>query len=100
MAIVPIFIRVHEDTANEVRRDMEIRELMRLDDEMREARKRARIEKEEADKRRKKEEAERKINSEYEAAKRRNPYDYKIMPEGWSIFGQQDFSIITEYYDE
>lgn len=92
---IPIFIHVREKSDKELREEIERedrwKKILEADRKREEERKR-RIE----DEKRQKEEDERKrIDSEYEAEKRKNPWDFQFMPEGWSIFGQTFFGPIS-----
>ena len=40
-----------------------------------------------------------RIDREYREAEKKDPWDFQILPEGWSPFGQIYIPIITEYYD-
>lgn len=94
--IVPIFIHTHERSDKEIREEMERNarweKMMREEEEMAERRKREEKER----KRREKEERIRRFNEEYEEDRRKNPWNYQILPEGWSIFGT-GLQIISEY---
>lgn len=85
--ILPIFIHIHEKTEKEIREEMEEnrkwREAIKRDNEIQLARERERKEEE----RRLREEIKRKLDDEYYNNKNKNPWEYSILPEGWSIFG-------------
>ena len=99
MGIIPIFIYRDRKSDKELReereRDRRWREMMEAEEEERERRKRE----EELRKFLKEMDERKKAEEEYREAERKNPWDFKILPEGWSPFGQWYFPIITEYYD-
>ena len=93
MGIIPIFIYVHDKSDLELRREME--RDARWNKMMEEEREKERLRKEE-EKRKKlemKKEQERLLRARVEEDIRKNPWQYKILPEGWSIFGQRYITI-------
>lgn len=89
MAIIPIFIHVHEKSDKEIREEMELdARWKKMMDEERE-KERLCKEKEKRRKLREKEEREREIRRKIELDMHRHPWQYQILPEGWSIFGQR-----------
>ena len=81
--ILPIFIHIHEKTDEEIRQDRKWQELIEKDKKIQLARERELKEEE----RRHREEIKRKLDDEYYDNKNKNPWEYSILPEGWSIFG-------------
>ena len=86
--IVPIFIHVREKSDKEFREEMERDARMRRAIEEDEARERERKRRAEFEKQQKIEAERRRLDKEYEEARRKNPWDFQFMPEGWSILGQ------------
>ena len=89
MAIVPIFIHIKEKSDKELReemkRDARWNKLMR--------------EEEERERQRKEEEKrlmEKKANEWWWNLENTNEWETRLLPEGWSMFGQQTFQIISE----
>ena len=87
----PIFIYVKErvKTEEERRRERKWEEERRRREEearYREQQERERIEDE---KRRVREAKEKALNDAYYEARRRNPWDFKFLPEGWDFLGQR-----------
>ena len=99
MAIIPIFIYRDRKSDKELReeweRDRRWRKMMEAEEEERERRKRE----ERLRKFLKELDEKEKAEKEYREAVGKNPWDFQILPEGWSPFGQWYFPIITEYYD-
>lgn len=94
MIVIPIFIHVHEKSDKELREEMK-REA-RWHKLMEEDEKRKR-EREYQEKLRKEEEKRKKqeaIEAEYRRMERENPWDFMILPEGWSIFGQTNIQVL------
>lgn len=95
MAIVPIPIFIRERTDEELRADSERRREIWREEEAEARRERKRIEA----KKRKKMEAkmarEKELEEAYDKLKRENPWETKILPEGWTIWGQTTFPIIN-----
>ena len=96
MSIIPIFIHVREKSEKELREEMERDERMRKAIEEDEARERERKRRAEFEKQKQKEAERKRIDDEYYAERRKNPWDFQFMPEGWSIFGQTFFGPISE----
>ena len=97
MAIIPIFIPVYRKTDKELQEEMERdrrwNALMEKEREEQERRKREA----ELEKKLKIEEERKKLNDWYEDLRRKDEWDTQFLPEGWTIFGQARFSVITEY---
>lgn len=97
MAIIPIFIPVYRKTDKELQEEMERdrrwNALMEKEREEQERRKREA----ELAKKLKIEERRKKLNEWYEDLKRKDEWDTQFLPEGWTIFGQARFSVITEH---
>ena len=94
--IVPIFIHVREKSDKELREEMEIE--ARWDKLMREEEERERRRKEE-EKRRKEEEKRRKEQEDNEwwwDLQNTNEWETRLLPEGWSPFGQWNPPVIRE----
>lgn len=96
--IVPIFIYrdrpSKEELREEAERDRRMRDAIREDEERERRRKALELwakKCEEAEKRK-------KLEDEYYEARRKNPWDYQFLPEGWSIIGQTYIPIISEPY--
>ena len=96
MAIIPIFIHIHEKSDKELREEMKRDYRMWKAEQEDLARQREREYREEERKRREKLEREERIRKEVEEEMRKNPWDFQILPEGWSPFGQWYCPIITE----
>lgn len=98
MGIIPIFIHVRERSNKEIladiKREAKWRELIEED----ERRKREREEKRKRMEREKEEERQRKIEEEYWILEMEDQWQTRILPEGWSIWGQTSFPIIREHY--
>lgn len=98
MGIIPIFIpiRVREKSEKELREEMERdarwNELTRKEEEKERQKKLA----EERKKREEKERQKRKLEEWYSNLLETNEWDTQFMPEGWNIFGQRNFGILTE----
>lgn len=100
MAIIPIFIHIHEKSDKEIREEMEReRRWQKLMEAEEEERRRRKYEKEMRKILERKEE-EKRMEQEYFEASRKNPWDYQFLPEGWDMLGQRYIPVITEYYDE
>ena len=96
MAIVPIFIHIKEKSDKELREEM--KRDARWNKLMREEEERERQRKEE-EKRKKEEEKrlmEKKANEWWWNLENTNEWETRLLPEGWSMFGQQTFQIISE----
>ena len=96
MTIIPIFIYRDRKSDKELReeweRDRRWRKMMEAEEEERKRRKRE----EEVRKLLKRIDEEKAAEEAYREAVRKNPWDFQILPEGWSPFGQWYFPIITE----
>jgi len=96
MTIIPIFIPIREKSDKELREEMERdarwNKMMEKEKEKERQRKLA----EERKKREKKEQQKRKLEEWYSNLLRTNEWETQILPEGWSIFGQRSFGILTE----
>ena len=96
MAIIPIFIHVHDksdkEILEEIKRDARWEKMMREEEE----RERRRKEEEKRKKREEKQTKEKEFNHWWFNQTWENEWDTQILPEGWSIFGQQRFCILTE----
>ena len=94
MIVIPIFIHVHEKSDKELREEMkrEARWHKLIEEEERREREREYQEKlrKEEEKRKKQKELE----DEYRRMERENPWDFMILPEGWSIFGQTNIQVL------
>ena len=89
--IVPIPFIIYRDkkSEEEIRRELEWKDKLRKEEEearYREQQERERIEDE---KRRVREAKEKALNDAYYEARRRNPWDFKFLPEGWDFLGQR-----------
>lgn len=42
-------------------------------------------------------EERRKLNEWYENLRRKDEWDTQFLPEGWTVFGQRSFQVISEY---
>lgn len=91
---IPIYREKKSDKEllEEMERDARFRKAVEED----ERRERERKEREKRQKEEEKEERRRKAEKEYYDARMKDPWDFSILPEGWSIFGQQNFNVITE----
>lgn len=90
---IPIREKSEKDRREEMEREERWRKAIEEDERRRKEREyRIKCEKE-------KEEINRikKLEKEYEEARRKDPWQYQFMPEGWSIFGQTNFNVITEF---
>ena len=100
MAIIPIFIHIHEKSDKELReewaRDARWRKMM----EEEEARERHRKWVEEERKRTKERERRERIEQEYEEERRKNPWDFLLLPDRWSPFGQIVIEPVTEEFND
>ena len=100
MPIIPIFIYRDRKSDKELReeweRDRRWRMMMEAEREAAERKKRE----EEVRKLLKRIDEEKAAEEAYREAVRKNPWDFQILPEGWSPFGQWYFPIITEYNEE
>ena len=94
MPIIPIFIYIHEKSDKELREEMEREarwnKLIEEDERRRRERERQEKLRKEEEKRKKQEE----IEAEYRRMERENPWDFMILPEGWSIFGQTNIQVL------
>ena len=94
--IVPIFIyrdrKSDKELHEEMERDRRMRDAIREDEE----RERRRKALEEWVKKSKEAEEKKKLEDEYYEARRKNPWDYQFLPEGWSILGQTYITPIDE----
>lgn len=94
--IIPIFIyrdrKSNKEIQEEIKRDAAWRKLIE-EDKMREKEIAAR-EKEIAEEKKARESA--KIEMEYYEDRKKNPWDYHFLPEGWSIFGQRYITPLDE----
>lgn len=97
MAIIPIFIHVHEKSSKELREEMKRDYRMWKAEQEDLARQREREYQEKERKRREKLEREERIRKEVEEEMRKNPWDFQILPEGWDMLGQRYVPLITEY---
>lgn len=90
--MIPIFIYVREKS------DRELREEMKRDAawEENERRRKERERQEKIRKENEKKKREKELNDEYDRMKKENPWDFAFMPGGWSIFGQINFSPISD----
>ena len=97
--ILPIIIYIREKTKEELQQERKWRESIENEKE----RARQRIKDEEERKRREKEfkkhEIEKALNDEYYELLRRDEWQTRILPEGWSIFGQRYFGPISQLYE-
>lgn len=98
MAIVPvpIFIHVREKSAKEL---MEERKSQEMRDRLMEAEKRReeeKIRRKKLEKARAKEEMEKEAERRYEELRRKDQWQTQFLPEGWTIFGQKSFAVLTE----
>ena len=96
MSIIPIFIyrdrKSDKEILEEMERDRRWRKIMEAEEEERKRRKRE----EELREFLRRMDERKKAEEEYREAERKNPWDFQILPEGWSPFGQWYFPIITE----
>ena len=100
MTIVPIFIHVHEKSDEEIRGEMARDARMRKAIEEDEARARHRKWVEEEKKREIEREREEWREKKYEEERQKNPWDFQILPEGWSPFGQLRIELIQEEFND
>ena len=95
--IVPIIIyrdrKTKEELQEEAARDRRIRNAIREEEEREKRRKSL----EEWVKKSKEAEEKKKLEDEYYEAKKKNPWDYQFLPEGWSILGQTYIPVINDY---
>ena len=94
--IVPIIIYRDRPTKEELQREAERERRMRdaiREEEEREKRRKAL---EEWIKKSKEAEKKKKLEDEYYEARKKNPWDYQFLPEGWSILGQTYIAPIDE----
>lgn len=100
MTVVPIFIYREKKSDKELREEMarerRWHEIMEKEEEL----KREERRKEEERKFREEYERQKRLNDEYESIRRKDEWQTQFMPEGWSIFGQRNFGILTELFDE
>ena len=100
MTVIPIFIyrekKSDKEISEEMKRDSRWHELMEKEEELKRQRKRE----EEERKRREKKERRERINNEYEALRKKDEWQTQFMPEGWSVFGQTNFGILEEYFED
>ena len=100
MAIVPIFIHIREKSDKELREEMERdarwNKMMREEEERERQRKREEEERKLEEKRRK----EREANEWWWNLENTNEWETRLLPEGWSMFGQQSVVVITERADK
>ena len=98
--IIPIFIYVREKSSEELReemkRDARWNKMMREEEE----RERRRIAQEKRKKQEEKDRKERENNERWWNLERTNEWETRLLPEGWSIFGQRFFGVITERSDK
>jgi len=100
MGIVPIFIHVHEKSDKEIREEMAMEARMRQSIREDEAREQHRKWVEEERKYREECERKKRIQEEYEEERRKNPWDFQFLPEGWSPFGQMRIEVIQEEFND
>lgn len=93
---LPIYVREKSDKElrEEMAREAKWRKLMEEDEARLRAREREAKERKRAEKERKEKEA----NDAYEAIRLKDEWQTQFLPEGWSIFGQRNFGILTEYF--
>lgn len=96
MAIVPIFIHIREKSDKELREEMERdarwNEMMRKEEEAEIHRR----QEEEWQRRLAKMEAERKAQEAWWQLENDDEWETRLLPEGWSPFGQTNFAVIRE----
>lgn len=95
---LPIYIREKSDKElhEEIEREAKWRKLMEEDEARLRAREREAKERKLAEKERKEKEA----NDAYEALRRKDEWQTQFLPEGWNIFGQINFGILREYFED
>ena len=95
---LPIYIREKSDKElhEEIEREAKWRKLMEEDEARLRAREREAKERKLAEKERKEKEA----NDAYEALRRKDEWQTQFLPDGWSIFGQRNFGILREYFED
>ena len=89
MAIVPIFIHIHEKSSKELREEMKRDCRMWKAEQEDLARQREREYREKERKIQEKLEREERIRKEVEEEMRKNPWDFKFLAEGWDLLGQR-----------
>ena len=94
--IIPIFIPVKEKSDKELREEMALdarwNKLMREEVEREQKRKEEEKQRKEEEKRRK----EREDNKWWQELENSNEWETRLLPEGWSPFGQWTFPVIRE----
>ena len=88
MAIVPIIIYRDRKSDKEIHEEMEREERWRKAVEEDEKRRREREERARLEKIRLKNERERAIQKEIDSDEMNNPWEFRVLPGGWNLFGQ------------
>lgn len=98
LIFLPIYIREKSDKElrEEIAREARWRRLMEEEEARKRERERKEIERKMAEKRRK----EKESNDVYEALRRKDEWQTQFLPEGWNIFGQINFGILIEYFED
>jgi len=94
--IVPIFIYRDRKSKEELREEAERRRRLQDDIAESEARLRRERAREREERRRLKEKERWRLETEYYEDRRKNPWDYQFLPEGWSPLGQTYITPIDE----
>ena len=94
MAIIPIIIYRDRRTTQELRSEAEFDRRIRQHMEEYEAMKRKREEKARHDKLEAKRKQDEAVLKELDEAERMNPWEYRVLPEGWSVFGQREVNVL------
>lgn len=94
MAIIPIFIHIHEETDEQRRRRWAREDELRDREREEERREEEKLRQERLRKEEEKRQREKRLNDEYYKMKNENPWDFMILPEGWSIFGQTNIQVL------
>ena len=95
--ILPIFIHIHDKSDKELQEDMAREARWKKAVEEDDRRRREREERVKREKEAEKERRLKELSDEYDRKREEDPWQYQFMPEGWSIFGQTNITIIHEY---
>ena len=94
--IVPIFIPIHHKSDKELREEMAREAKWRKAVEEEERIRKEQEHQRELEKIREKEKRLKELNDEYERNRKKDPWQYQFLPEGWSLLGQTHIEVITE----